>query len=325
MRNKRIQPKNIIKLLSTAMLSVALAACGGGSGDGGLTSVGDGRIDNGTEGPTVSDLVVDQTGLLPDFSVVSIAASAATFELDFLQVQVTITNNGDAAAFVPDAWFAFSDQPDDNTNFQRTDVTLVPLEGSDLILQPGETGQYEATNGRPGITQLEIARSGTNFGWLILNPDLSERFLNPEPFVVESYELEESDYSNNRSELISFETEIAASRGDDCQIDAFEENDSAALATPIITNTIFEFNACDEAFDVMSIELVAGTTYEIMQHRDLAVVPRTWLFTVISPENEYLRRDETQTLITPTQSGTHLIVARTNSSPVSQLFIEVIE
>jgi len=263
-------------------------------------------------------------GALPDFTIVNLTTSASTEgQRDSLRVQATITNSGDKAALVPDGWFTVSTDAADNGNYQRSAVSMGPVGDQEPVLQPGDTGLFEATTLTPGLVRLQLRRSGTHYGRLWLNPDLSERYLNPESIVTPSYKVEEKNYDNNRSELIAFESVRGPNTGPDCTVDEYEQNDTEELATLITTNVVYTFNACDEAFEIVAIELVAGTTYEIKQlFNDFK---GTWDLTIVNPGGEYIRRKVRDSLLTAQMGGRYLIVAQTVYSPNSVLLLEVTE
>ena len=313
-----------VKLITIATLSALLVACGGGSGTDGLSRSSTDEQSSPSNGlpPSVGDAPID--GTLPDFSVVSLTTSSSTFTNNFLNIQAVITNTGDRAAAVPDGWFVTSQNSADTSDYLRTGVSFLPVGLQEPTLQPGESGIFEASSaGRAGLVQVEIVQTGTYFGELILNPELSQRYLNPESFVTESYSVEELDYENNRSDLVTFEVVSSTGTERQCVVDAFEQNDSDELATSIVTGVIYEFNACDEGYEVIAIDLVAGATYEVEQRR--SAVFRAWQLTLVGPEGDYLFRDERRLLFTPQQSGRYLIIARIDALATTKLLLEVVE
>ena len=322
--NIKFNESRSVKVATLTCLLMLLVGCNGLSGSNNSGSEG---VVTPVSEPTLEDEATQ--GALPDFTIVDITSSASTESegteghIDSIRVQATITNSGDSAALVPNAWFNVSTDTEDNGNYQRTAVTMVPVGNQEPVLQPGETGLFEATNRPQGVVKIQIGRSGTHYGRLWLNPDLSERYLNPESTVMESHELEEKGYDNNRSELIAFESARRPSTGADCTLDQYEENDTDELATLITTNVVYTFNACDEAFEMMAIELTAGVTYEIKQlFNDFS---GTWDLTIVNPVGEYVVRKKRDVLLTPQTSGRYLIVAESDFSSFAELLLEVTE
>jgi len=246
-------------------------------------------------------------------------------DINNLRVQATISNTGDVGAPVPAAWFIVSTDAENNGSYQYTAVTMMGVGNQVPFLEPGETGVFDAVNRFSGVVSMQMRRSGTHYGQLWLNPDLSDRYLNPEPVVMESHVVTEKDYANNRSELVTFESVMGPNTGMDCAVDAYEENDSKETATLISTNTIYYFNACDEGFEMMTIDFSAGTTYEIKQYNNPNDLSRIWNLTLVDTEGKYILRDIGSSLVTPEISGRHLIITQTDRSQSSELVLEVLE
>lgn len=108
-------------------------------------------------------------------------------DINNLRVQATISNTGDVGAPIPSAWFIVSTDPENNGSYQHTAVTIMGAGNQVSFLDPGETGVFDAVNRSPGVVHMQMRRSGTHYGQLWLNPDLSDRYLNPEPVVMESH------------------------------------------------------------------------------------------------------------------------------------------
>ena len=318
MKNSLLKPKGLIGRIPFVVLTVFIAGCESGTEGPSMPTTA-----AGTQTLPISDTATIENGL-PDFSIVDITSSSTTENND-LRVQATITNLGDIGATVPIAWFVVSTNTEDNGSYQYTAVTMMGVGNQVPFLEPGETGVFDAVNRSLGVVHMQMRRSGTHYGHLWLNPDLSDRYLNPEPVVVESHVVVEKDYTNNRSNLLTFESIMGPNTGIDCTVDAYEENDSVETATLITSNTIYNFNACDEGFEMMAIDLKAGTTYEIMQYRNPNDLSRIWSLTVVDPEGRYILRDIRSSLLVPEISGRYLIITQTDSSQSSELVLEVLE
>lgn len=296
------------------VLPTLLISCGGSS-SGVAPSEQEGQM----------EMPGTQDGMLPDFRVLSLSTSPDN-EMGF-NVQATIMNDGDIEAAVPRGWFMISTDSNIIDNYHYKDVRLEPqTPGQDILLQPGESAIYTAsTSTFTTEVSMVLGRAGTHYGRLWLNPDLSKRFINPETSVRESHTLEEKNYENNLSEIVSFESIRTIAQGPDCTVDAFEENDTIAQATPITVGVTFNFNSCDELFEVLSIDLEANTTYVLQQKN--TINNSFWGLTVVDPDSGYLARElKDNNLVTTTKDGQHHIVASFQSARVGrELEIEVIK
>ena len=286
-----------------ASLLAALAGCGGGGG-GGDGDDPDLGIDDDAVAAGAQDAPDDPDGL-PDFAVTDLLTAAATTSVGrSLTATVTITNEG-TTGDVPGGWFLVSTNPDFVTDFHYVSVDLVPqTSGDDLVLGPGESGTYILNNQLVGpevaFGLSGLTLPGAYYARFWLNPDLSVRALNSEDVVVESHATQELDYENNLSSLVAFESTSTSS----CVPDQYEENDSFDTATPVALDTPYDFNSCDENYEVLSVDLIAGRSYELRPTE----VSGIWLYTVVDPDGAYVTRNQRRgPVFTAAVDGTYKI------------------
>ncbi|PID63423.1 MAG: hypothetical protein CSB44_02035 [Gammaproteobacteria bacterium] len=104
-------------------------------------------------------------------------------------------------------------------------------------------------------------QSGLHYGQVWLNPDLSLRYANPEDRVEASHEIEELDYTNNQSEVFTYQA-VTSSR---CQVDRHEPNDSTDSPAFIDVGVNYSGNTCDDDIDVFAVQMEAGQSYQLKQ------------------------------------------------------------
>lgn len=259
-------------------LALALTACGGGGGGDepflDAPSPGGGG-DTGTP--------------RPNFAVLAFDTAPRTRGLD-LSASVSVANLGETGAAVPGAWLQVSGTEDFSDGWAKVDVTLRPSNpGQPPVLEPGEERQFTlASVASPESVVLGLAREGRHYARIWLNPDLSAHFENPEPRVETSHEIVETDYADNRSDVVSF----MSGDGDDptlrgCDVDVYEENDSLEAAAPLALDTPFDVNHCDDRLDVFEVDLVEGQAYTLTS---VDTGSQTVLYTIVDASGRYVAR-----------------------------------
>lgn len=289
-----------LRVFAALLCSAVLAsACGGGAVPGVPPVV--------SPTPNADDPI--ENTALPDFSVLNLVGNSVDSIFDAVPytASATIINDGDASGTVPGGWLLVSMDPDFVDDYEYMPVKLVPLIPSNgTELEPGESRTFALSNAFAAThIRLSLRRSGTHYLRLWINPDLSARFINPEDHVAPSYTDVEKSYDNNLSDLMAFDR-ISRPSSVDCSPDNHETNDSLGNATPIEFGIAYTFNGCDEALDVLSVNLTAGSSYELFQ--DPTRDQEAWRITVIEPNGNYLIRDIkfTTTIIT-NMTGIHYI------------------
>ncbi len=273
-------------------LICSLVACGGSSG-GALVSGNDRESPNA---PVGGDF-----GFLPDFVILDIVLPPTYSRIgDDLSVLLRVANIGDKAAIIPGGWLMLSDTEDFSTGYAIHPFQLAPVgDGSSRLVEPGEERDFRA------LLDLPLSRNGVHYTRAWLNPDLSAYFMNPEEFVVSSHEQQEKDFDNNVSELRSlevFEFDL------ECLSDALEENDTITTAAPILLDTQYTINACDEQLDVFSLSLQEGVAYELSLTHDTLEWPRA----IVDEEGRYLETATTESplIFRTVTRGPHYLVMR---------------
>ena len=291
-----------------------LSSCGGSGGDNSLLPEESQSDDQPPDtGSTVDDEAPAEG--LPDFVVTDLVTSPVRDAGDDFSVSVTIANAGTAPGLVPRGWWMVSANPDFTTDYFHLPMNFTPQTPSEgLEIAPGEVQTFVASTLRFSQTVLfDLGMAGDYTARVWINPDLSARFENPEENVIESYEMPESDYSNNLSPPASFQY-VTSSVQEGCQVDALEENDSLESATPIALDTRYDMNSCDDLSEVVVVDLVAGEDYELFDHyqnRDGPDPPRPteWQWTVVDPNGRYLtRRAKTSVIVKARVSGPHHVI-----------------
>jgi len=97
----------------------------------------------------------------------------------------------------------------------------------------------------------------------------------------------ESLYDDNMSELVSFEA--VDFFVDECIADEFEENDTIEAAAPILLDTEYTINDCNEQLDVFSLNLKANSTYEVILSDDEVY----WSVAIVDTDGRYVERPRT--------------------------------
>lgn len=276
--------------VSMAILATLLGACSGGGGeDGDVGGMGD---PDGTPDPSAPTLDDPAATLLPNLVITDIIASPTTDPAGLLTVSVVIANAGEGATsehLTNKAWFLVSGSADLSNGYHVNRVALTAAETSDGVLDPGETETFIISGDRRDSIPLELTRSGSLYGRLWLNPDLSTVFENEETTVVPEHAFAESNYDDNLSAIVPFEHVPAESlRGSYvCEPDALEENDTLATAEPIALDTTYVINPCDDSLDVFVVDLAAGQAVELAMN---PLGPSYWTRVVIDPNGRYLER-----------------------------------
>ena len=129
--------------------------------------------------------------------------------------------------------------------------------------------------------------------------------------MVPSFETPESNTDNNLSEIATFDA--TSVRVGDCIPDALEENDTLAAAAPVLLDTEYVINDCNEQLDVFPINLQAGSTYELRTFdgpdNEVSEI-NSWPHSIIDPTGAYLERPSgiSPLLFQPETTGQNYIV-----------------
>ena len=286
-------------LAFSAMLlsALSLVACGGGSSD----STSNDILDIDSDAQTSLDDEVD-SDLLPDFVIQDFSVSPTYGRGELMPILLSVANIGEGEDLVPPAWLMVSRTEDFSTGYAMYPFTpRAADDSSDLIISPGEEQSFRAS------IDLPLSFNGTHYARIWLNPDRSAYFVNPEDSVVPSFETPELNTDNNMSDITSFvSTDLIVS---DCVPDALEENDTIEAAAPILLDTQYVINECDEQIDVFSVNLQAGQTYELETAGSFLT---RWPHAIVDQTGLYLERPSSISplLFQPVTTGPHYLVIR---------------
>jgi len=282
-----------------------LFACGGGGSD--PSSVAE---DSGASDPQA----------LPNFTVVDFVAPSViengihNSRRDFFQYEIKIQNTGVGPGDPDLAWVLSSARPDFSTGYRFTQGKLIRIDDHETLnLMPGETGVYRSQE-----TSLSLGVKGDHYVKIWVNPDKGENFNTSEDRVMSEHEIEESDYSDNFSEI----TVINAPNGganhcaevpdDDNKMieDSLEDNDSLEAAYPIDPGIEYEAWLCLDHRDVYKIDLVAGAKYEIEVGAPSIIDASGATWVLINPDLSFFMNPNSNNekgvkSFTATQTGEH--------------------
>ena len=302
--NTKFSSSNRTLMHSAILLSVlSLVACDGGSSDSTNSDI----LESDPDAQTSSDDETD-SDLLPDFVVQDFSLSPTYDRGELISIFLSVANIGEGKNLVPPAWLMVSDTEDFSTGYAMYPFTpRSTSDTSELIISPGEEHSFRAS------IDLPLSYNGTHYARVWLNPDRSAYFVNPEDSVVPSFETPEINTDNNLSEITTFEA--TGVRVGDCVPDALEENDTLATAAPILLDTEYMINDCIEQLDIFSIDLQAGSTYELrtFDGPDNTVTEiNSWPHAIVDQTGAYLERPSAVSplLFQPVTTGQHYIVLR---------------
>lgn len=280
-------------ILSIPLVALISACGGGGGGSTDLSPLPSTTLTSNESGTS------NDPTLLPDFRALDLTLTRN----DALTGIATVSNEGQTGGEIPPSWLLVGTDSS-MSEYHHLSVVLWPLtDNYDTWLEPGETQTFAVRDQLFQYVSMPFAQRGTHYGALELNPDLSTRFEDFGEYVAPSRLAEELIYDNNRSPISTFNVEIL-SNVPDCVPDQYEPNDSAEQATPVVIGQIYDFTACDDHIDVVSIELSADATYEVVQSPD----KDHFTTAVVGPDGKYINRGHRNDLFKTERSGTHLIV-----------------
>ncbi|PID63422.1 MAG: hypothetical protein CSB44_02030 [Gammaproteobacteria bacterium] len=296
----------LIRVSVVLLAAAALSACGGGGGGGVPAGVANGALPNDP-----SQEEDTEEGGVPDFVITSVAASSDTSAQ--FHIKVTIENNGTGTGPIPGAWFVTSAEQLPSVNYHHIPLSWRSEDGEDIdSLAPGESIELSAgAYGMVGDVYFLPEQDGLHYGQVWLNPDLSLRYANPEDRVETSHEIEELDYTNNQSEVFTYQAVPSGNYFHTCEPDRHEPNDSTDSPAFIDVGVTYSADTCDDDIDVFAVQMEAGQSYQLKQSDEEVY------FTVIGPDMRYVARSLSSyigDLMTAETSGVHhIVVSRENA------------
>ncbi|PID63425.1 MAG: hypothetical protein CSB44_02045 [Gammaproteobacteria bacterium] len=251
----------LIRAPAFLLAAVTLSACGGG---------GDGPADvvNGALPNDPSQEEDTEEGGVPDFIITNVAASSeANPNAGRFHINVTIENNGSGAGPIPGAWFVTSAEQLPSANYHHIPLSWRSEDGEDIDnLAPGESVVLSAVSDYAfSYVDFRAEQDGLHYGQVWLNPDLSLRYANPEDRVETSHEIEELDYTNNQSEVFTYQAVPSGDVFFTCEPDRHEPNDNTDSPAFIDVGVTYSGNTCDDDIDVFAVQMEAGQSYQLKQ------------------------------------------------------------
>ena len=292
-----------IKYLLSLTGCLLIFACGGGSDNSSVAGDAGGSDEGAPSDPQS----------LPNFTVVDFVAPSEVKDGVYsgrygsFQYEITIQNTGTAPGHPDLVWVLSSARPDFSTGYRFTRDKLIRINNSDSIyLMPGETGVY-----RSNKTRLPLGVRGDHYVKIWVNPDKGENFDTRKDRVMTEHETQESDYSDNFSEIAVINAPNGgANRCTEEDEDNLEENDSLETAQHIDLGTEYKAALCLDHRDVYKVDLVAGEHYEIEVEATSIVTASGATWVLINPDRSFLmnpnsNNDRGVKSFTATQTGEH--------------------
>ncbi len=245
----------LIRVSALLLAAAALSACGGGGGGGVPAGVANGAVPNDAS----QEEEGTEEGGVPDFVITSVAASSeVNSNSGRFHINVTIENNGTGAGPIPRAWFVTSMELPLDEKRHHIPLSFNSADGEDIdSLAPGESAVLSAVSDYAfSYVDFRPEREGLHYGQVWLNPDLSLRYVNSEDHVETSHEIEELNYTNNQSEVFTYQA-VTSSR---CQADRHEPNDGTDNPAFIDVGVNYSANTCDDDIDVFAVQMEADSS-----------------------------------------------------------------
>jgi len=286
----------------------------------------------GSGGPEPSSVAEDSGAsdpqALPNFTVVDFVAPSIVEEKgSHFRYEISIQNTGVGPGQPDLVWELSSTMPDFSTGYRFNKSSLTRIDNNkSTSLMPGEKGVYAVSK-----SLLPLGVKGDHYVKIWVNPDKGENFDTSENRVMSERETEESNYSDNFSEVAVINapngganecTEIPDEENHHLVEDNLEENDSLGAAFPISLDTKYEATLCLDHKDVYKINLVAGVKYQIEVGSPLIISSARSTWVLINPDQSFFMNPsftnkEGVKAFMATQTGEHWL-AFYDSHPITR-------